>query len=384
MGFDNPIIPWHELERRLSGRQPPRPDDPSRTASPAGPGPSRPRRSRCAAATATIAARTAATRRPGPASDRPTSPPVPPDDVPAPAAGRAAPVGYAELHAHSSFSFLDGASDPEQLVEEAVALGLQALALTDHDGMYGVARFAEAADALGLPTVFGAELNLGIPLPATQAERSIAARVGVADPPGSHLLVLARNPAGYASLCRAISQAQLRGGAKGRPVYLTSTSWPNCPTDNWLILTGCRKGSVQQALDRPASAASRSTRPARALAELVDRFGRDNVVVELTHALDPLADERYAALATLADEQRLDLIATTNAHYAAPARAPAGHRDGRGPGPDQPGRAGRLAAGLGRPAPALRRRGRPAVRAATRTRSAPPPGSARNWPSRSS
>jgi error-prone DNA polymerase len=71
-----------------------------------------------------------------------------------------AAVPYAELHCHSNFSFLDGASHPEELVSEAVRLGLEALALTDHEGVYGVVRFAEAARAAGLPTVFGAELSL--------------------------------------------------------------------------------------------------------------------------------------------------------------------------------------------------------------------------------
>ena len=67
-------------------------------------------------------------------------------------------VPYAELHAHSAFSFLDGASTPEELVSEAALLGLRAIALTDHDGLYGVVRFAEAARELGMRTVFGAEL----------------------------------------------------------------------------------------------------------------------------------------------------------------------------------------------------------------------------------
>src|SRR5438094_8840803 len=87
---------------------------------------------------------------------------------------------YAELHCHSNFSFLDGASHPEELAEEAARLGLSALALTDHDGLYGIVRFAEAARAVGLPTVFGAELTLDLPRP----------QVGVADPEGGHLLVL--------------------------------------------------------------------------------------------------------------------------------------------------------------------------------------------------
>src|SRR5690348_16543824 len=65
---------------------------------------------------------------------------------------------YAELHCHTNFSFLDGASHAEELVDEATRLGLAALAVTDHDGFYGIVRFAMAAKAVGLPTVFGAEL----------------------------------------------------------------------------------------------------------------------------------------------------------------------------------------------------------------------------------
>src|SRR3954464_12873150 len=74
-------------------------------------------------------------------------------------------VPYAELHCHSNFSFLDGASHPEELAEEAARLGLEALAITDHDGFYGIVRFAEAARAVGLPTIFGAELTLHLPRP---------------------------------------------------------------------------------------------------------------------------------------------------------------------------------------------------------------------------
>src|SRR5437870_2855951 len=88
-------------------------------------------------------------------------------------------VAYAELHAHSAYSFLDGASTPEELVEEAARLNLRALALTDHDGLYGVVRFAEAARELDVATVFGAELSLGN-IPRTEDP----------DPPGPHLLAL--------------------------------------------------------------------------------------------------------------------------------------------------------------------------------------------------
>jgi error-prone DNA polymerase len=301
VGWNNPIIGWRELERRLSGRpEPPVPE-------PELPYPDE-----------RHARRGHGQHPPGDGGDSPAwSRKRTAYEPPAITSKTSVAVPYAELHTHSSFSFLDGSSDPEQLVEEAVSLGIEALALTDHDGMYGVARFAEAAEAFGLPTVFGAELNLDIPMPATQAERSIAARVGVEDPPGSHLLVLARNPDGYASLCRAISQAQLRGGAKGRPVY-DFDELSELSNDNWLILTGCRKGAVQQALSGNGFGTFALEQARKALHELTDRFGRDNVVVELTHALEPLADERYEALAQLADSQQLDLIATTAAHYAAP------------------------------------------------------------------
>ena len=70
---------------------------------------------------------------------------------------------YAELHAHSNFSFLDGASHPERLVERAAELGHEALAVTDHDGFYGLVRFWQAARRAGLPAVYGVELSLRPP-----------------------------------------------------------------------------------------------------------------------------------------------------------------------------------------------------------------------------
>src|SRR5215510_16248530 len=110
-------------------------------------------------------------------------------------------AAYAELHCHTNFSFLDGASHAEELAAEAARLGLTGLAVTDHDGLYGVVRFALAAREHGLPTVFGAELTLGITRPAN----------GEPDPEGEHLLVLAEGPVGYARLASAISEAQMAG-----------------------------------------------------------------------------------------------------------------------------------------------------------------------------
>jgi len=278
-------MPWQELERRLSGRA--EPDDRDELVGDGGDSP------------AWSHKRTAYI----PAADA------------RPIDGGAPPVRYAELHAHSSFSFLDGASSPEEMVEEAVRLGLSALTLTDHDGFYGIVRFSEAAETLGLPTVIGAELSLDVPMPTTQSERMVAARVGKPDPTGHHLLVLARDPTGYASLARAISTAQQRGGVKGRPVY-DGDELAELANGHWLVLTGCRKGPVRAAL------ASGLDPARRALADLIDRFGRDNVVVELTYALDPLADERHDALTLLAEEAGLPVVATTAAHYHGPPRRP--------------------------------------------------------------
>ncbi len=218
-------------------------------------------------------------------------------------------MAYAELHTHSNFSFLDGASHPEELAAEAARLGLTALALTDHDGLYGVVRFAEASRAFGLPTVFGAELTLsGTGTPHL--------RTGVPDPDGSHLVVLARDPEGYARLSRVIAEAHLAGGEKGKPLLALDTL-ADRHGGHWQVLTGCRKGALSTALtgEGPASAA-------RALDHLVERFGRDHVAVELWDHGTPLDTARNDALAVLAAGRGMDPVATNNAHYATPARFP--------------------------------------------------------------
>ncbi|BCZ20694.1 error-prone DNA polymerase [Mycobacterium senriense] len=212
-------------------------------------------------------------------------------------------VAYAELHAHSAFSFLDGASTPEELVEEAARLDLRALALTDHDGLYGAVRFAEAAAELDMRTVFGAELSLGA-----------GARTEQPDPPGPHLLVLARGAEGYRRLSRQLAAAHLAGGEKGKPRYDVD-ALTEAAGGHWHILTGCRKGHVRQALSDGGPAAAE-----RALADLVDRFGAHRVSIELTHHGQPLDDERNAALAALAPRFGVGVVATTGAHFAGPSR----------------------------------------------------------------
>ncbi|HEV3369222.1 MAG TPA: error-prone DNA polymerase [Acidimicrobiales bacterium] len=210
---------------------------------------------------------------------------------------------YAELHAHSGFSFLDGSSDPEELAAEAHRLGLAALALTDHHGFYGVVRFAEAARALGLPTVFGTEVTLA---PA-------GLRTGEPDPRGTHLVVLARDPEGYARLSRVLAEAHLEGGVKGQPVF-TLDALAASAGGHWLVLTGCRKGAVPAALVEAGPRAA-----SEEVGRLIERFGRPNVAVELWDHGDPLDTARNDALALLAAEWGVDAVATNNVHYATPA-----------------------------------------------------------------
>ena len=240
----------------------------------------------------------------------------PPQQLAAPPEQSGPVVPYAELHAHSHYSFLDGASSPEELLEEAVRLGLHSLALTDHDGFYGIPRMAEAAESFPqLKTVFGAELSLGLSKPQN----------GVADPEGSHLLVLARRQEGYHRLSRAITAAQLRGGAhheqaeKGRPIY-DLDELAERAGGHWLVLTGCRKGRVRQALASGGAGAAGFSAAARELDHLVALFGADNVAVELYHHGYPLDDARNDALAALAARKGLPVVATGNVHYATPDR----------------------------------------------------------------
>ncbi|MFE4464180.1 error-prone DNA polymerase [Oerskovia sp. NPDC056781] len=235
---------------------------------------------------------------------------------------RAAPPGagarrtprYAELHAHSAFSFLDGASHPEELAAEAAHLGLSALAVTDHDGLYGVVRFATAARAVSLPTVFGAELHLPV-TPAPGAAPVLDAPTGVPDPRASHLLVLARGPDGYRNLSSAIATAHLATGTKGAADYRLERLGEQSG-GQWLVLTGCRKGAVRSALLTEGPRAAR-----RELDRLVQVFGADNVAVEITDAGDPRDSDLCDALAELAAGAHLPLVATGNVHYARPRDA---------------------------------------------------------------
>ncbi len=280
-------MPWDELERTLSGRPPA--GDAARSA----PKDSVPKGGAPKGGAPSLR------------SDRPARHPAADNTQP-----------YAELHAHSHFSFLDGASSPKALIAEAARLGLTGLALTDHDGLQGAAVFAEAATEYPeLATVYGAELSLGLDAP----------QLGTPDPQGTHLLLLAQGVSGYQRLSSAITDAQLAGGQKGRPVY-DLEALAAAGGGEWAVLTGCRKGSVRRALgDFSGAGSNRTDRETAARAEL-DRltalFGHDRVFVELTDHGHPGDDVLNDRLTALAEEMSLPTLATGAIHYATPAEAP--------------------------------------------------------------
>lgn len=174
--------------------------------------------------------------------------------VDAPPAPRKVETPFTELHAVSSYSFLDGASDPEGLVERALHLGIGALAVLDRDGFYGAVKFAEAAAVAGIDTVFGAELTLG--------ERVLP--------------VLARGPEGYRRLSRLMSRAHMATREKGRVSYPPLESIAAELDGTCTVLAGWRWADD--------------------IAHLVELFGLDRVVREYEVSLTPEDADHHALL----------------------------------------------------------------------------------------
>jgi DNA polymerase III alpha subunit len=190
------------------------------------------------------------------------------------------------LHCHSNFSLLDGASHPEELVARAGELGMPALALTDHDGLYGAIRFHKAAKASGIKPIIGVELTL-------DGDR--------------HVTLLAKDSAGYSNLCRLITKAQL-DHIKGSPSIdfslLTKYS------TGIICLSGCRKGEVQSLV-----LANKAEQAEAAALRYRDIFGQD-FYIELQNNLCP-GDERLCfRLVQLAESLGIECVATNNVHYA--------------------------------------------------------------------
>ena len=201
---------------------------------------------------------------------------------------------YTELHLHTCYSFLEGASSTDELVHTAVAHGYTALAITDHDGLHGAMEFAQACAAAGLQPITGVELTL---------------RHGLLDADSGpvHLTLLAETAQGYANLCRLVTEAH-RTSAKGAitldPAFLTGH------TAGIIALSGCHNGEVSRLLD-----AGRDADALTAARLLAERFGDGNTYIELQHNLALGDSRRVTQLAALAGALQLPVVATGNVHY---------------------------------------------------------------------
>ncbi|HKJ03672.1 MAG TPA: DNA polymerase III subunit alpha [Longimicrobiales bacterium] len=210
-------------------------------------------------------------------------------------------IPYVELHCHSGFSFLDGASHPEELVLRAVELGYPALALTDHNGLYGSMEFARAARDAGVQPVTGAEVTLRDCFP------------GVEEPEGGyHVTLLAETPQGYANLCRLLTEAHMTSPREDPRLPLASLLERS---PGLLLLTGCRRSPVWAALRSSVADGEAFAR------RLIQAFGPGNVFVELQDNAVKGDAQRNRTLARLAGRMGLGVVATGNVHYHRPERA---------------------------------------------------------------
>jgi error-prone DNA polymerase len=193
---------------------------------------------------------------------------------------------FAHLHVRSWFSFLRGASSPDDLARAAAAQGIFALALTDRHGVYGAVRHQAACQATGVHPVFGAEVWVG-------------------DAP---LVLLAKSREGYANLCRILTAAH-RLKKEGRPLRLRHIRPFN---DDLFCLTGGRQGLLSRLI-----ISKRQAQAARWLAELQSIFST-RLYVELTHQLRPDDSRAVYALQKLAMAHDLPIVATGDVRYARP------------------------------------------------------------------
>src|SRR5258706_9767480 len=238
-------------------------------------------------------------------------------------AKKPAPPPYAELHAASAFSFLDGAALPEDLVERAAALELPAVALVDANGVYAAPRFHTAAKQAGIKALVGAEMTLEDE-PSLFQQRARLGPIGlVPDPkPGverrgfdtqARLTLLAASAAGYRNLCR-LATAAARGRTKGE----ARVSWGLLAehAGGLHCLTGGDEGPLAREI------ADGGEDPARKLLERLGHLFPGRLHVELQRHRLREEEHRNRVLVDLARRLRLPLIATNGVRYARPEDKP--------------------------------------------------------------
>ena len=222
--------------------------------------------------------------------------------TPAARAGGPAGVPYVELHAHSAFSFLDGASTPLELAAAAASLGYPALALTDHDGIWGSMEFAHACRGFGIRPITGAELT-------------VRAGPRVLPPPGSHvhLTLLVENATGYRNLCRLLTCAHAH--TRDNTARSAEPPWATFEqveehAEGLVCLSGCaRDGALAGAWERGDTA--RGERLGRLL---LAAFGRDRFRVELQRPYWRHDRSRNRWLVGLAERLGVPCVGTGNVH----------------------------------------------------------------------
>jgi error-prone DNA polymerase len=212
-------------------------------------------------------------------------------------------MGYVELHCHSAYSFLDGASSPAELAATAAAHGHDALAVTDHDGLWGAMEFAHACKGVGVRPITGAEITVEDPAP---------------DRDPFHLTLLVEEAVGYRNLCRLLTEAH-RGT---RPSRDREPLPPTVTLENverlaggLVCLSGCaREGALAGRWDRERNEAEALGRRLRSA------FGCDRFRVELQRPLWRRDRGRNRWLAALAERLGVACVATGDVHAHEPAR----------------------------------------------------------------
>jgi error-prone DNA polymerase len=197
--------------------------------------------------------------------------------------------GYCELHAHTAFSFLEGASAPEDLAERAARVGLPAVAVTDRAGVYGIPRFHKAAREAGVEAIVGAEAVLE---------------------DGAHLPLLVQSARGYSNLCRLLTS-----GALGRPKGEGQVAWELLAlhADGLFALAGGESGPLVRAWRHRGEEAAQHV-----LRRLVEIFDPERVAVEVQRHQRRGEEARNVALVRLARVAGLAVVATQDALCAAP------------------------------------------------------------------
>jgi error-prone DNA polymerase len=196
---------------------------------------------------------------------------------------------YVELHAHSAYSFLDGASLPEELAARAAELGYEALALTDHDGVYGSLEFAHMAKTFGVRPITGAEMTLS---------------------GGSHVTLLVETAQGYANLCRLLTAAHAHTRDRldePAPPALDPTLLAEL-NEGLVCLSGCARHGL-------------AVRSPNGAAELARAFGQERFFIELQRPYERGDARRLAALRDLAEALGVATVATGDVHAHHPRRA---------------------------------------------------------------